>query len=87
MTKLKQKDVFDGLEGFEEKKFGGGCYKGPDGQYYRVSHFSKSYVIESAESESEAKNGIFEDDDLFDDTLEKDVLLDNIRMALTEYTQ
>ena len=50
------------------------CYKGPDGGFYKIDHFSKFYVIEYAENEYDAAHGIFEDTDLFDDALPEEEL-------------
>ena len=70
---IAQDKFFEGLD-FEEVKmeykFGKvKCYKGSDGGYYRVDHFSSCYVIEYAENEDEAKLNCFEDVDLYDDSL------------------
>lgn len=59
------------------------CFKGSDG-YYRIDHFGNSYVIEYAETEEEAKQNIFEDGDLFDDSLSKSDLIEQIQNALLQ---
>ena len=87
---INQKRFFEGL-GFEEieMQYGCGketCYKGPDGCFYRIDHFSGSYVIESAENEEEARLNQFEDDDLYDDTLPEEQLIADIQADLKKYT-
>lgn len=52
---IEQERFFAGLD-FEKQVFLGlTCYKGRDGAYYRVSHFTNSYVIEYAENETQSK--------------------------------
>ena len=87
---IEQKRFFEGL-GFEEiemqYEYGKEtCYKGPDGGFYRVDHFSGSYVIEFAENEDEARKNQFEDDDTYDDTLTENELISLIQADLLKYT-
>lgn len=86
---LEQKKFFKGL-GFEECEFEyptgkRTCYKGTDGDYYRIDHFGSSYVIECAENEEEAKLNQFEDADLYDDSLPTNELIDLIQSDLKKY--
>ena len=88
-TVIDQSKFFAGL-GFEpfemEYPFGKEtCYKGSDGGFYRVDHFSDVYVIEYAENEEEARLNRFEDDDLYDDSLPEEVLIAKIQADLKEY--
>lgn len=62
------------------------CYKGPDGGFYRIDHFSSLYVIEYAENEEEAKLNRFEDCDLYDDSLPEEQLIAEIQTDLKKYT-
>lgn len=83
---IEQKEFFKGLD-FEicEFEYDSGkriCYKGSDGGYYRVDHFRNLYVIEFAENEEEAKNNMFEDTDLYDDSLTKNELIKSIQSYL-----
>ena len=83
--KIDQNKFFDGL-GFEELEVNGtSCFKGPDGQFYRVDHFSRSYVIECAESMEDAEVNRFEDADLFDDDLPEAELIAQVQNSLREY--
>lgn len=61
------------------------CFKGPDGFFYRVDHFGKSYVVEYAENEEEAKIHRFEDADLYDDSLPEEQLIAQIQSDLKKY--
>lgn len=61
------------------------CYKGPDGGFYRISHFSKYYVIEYAENEFDARHGLFDDADLFDDSLSEVELTEQLTEWLRKY--
>ena len=61
------------------------CYKGHDGFFYRIGHFGKSYVVECAESEEEAKLHRFEDADLYDDSTPEKQLIAQIQMDLKKY--
>ena len=61
------------------------CYKGPDGGYYRIDHFGKSYVIECAENEEDAKLNRFEDADLYADTFSRNELIVAIQADLRKY--
>ncbi len=86
---IDQSKFFAGL-GFEpfEMEYSYGKemrYKGPDGGFYRVDHFSDVYVIEYAENEEEARLNRFEDDDLYDDSLPEEVLIAKIQADLKEY--
>lgn len=83
---INQKRFFEGL-GFEEieMQYGYGkrtCYKGPDGGFYRIDHFSDLYVIEYAENEEEARLNQFEDGDVYDDALPEDELISIIQADL-----
>lgn len=88
MSKIENQVFFEGL-GFERIEFDTGisCYKGKDGGFYRVDYCGglNSYITEFAETEEEARNNMFEDSDLFDDSLPKETIVDQIREALTEY--
>lgn len=86
---LDQKRFFDGL-GFEEleMKYESGnetCFKGPDGAYYRVDHFSNLYVIEYAENEEDAKLNRFEDADTYEDSLTEEEIISAIQADLMNY--
>lgn len=86
---IKQSEFFKDL-GFEKQEFKYGsekreCYKGADGGYYRVDHFGKNYVTEFAEGEKEASMNQFEDVDLYDDSLGKDRLINQIQSDLKKY--
>lgn len=82
---INQNKFFDGL-GFEEVTINESvCFKGPDGWFYRMDHFSRSYVIECAENEELAKLNCFDDADLFDDDLPEDELVAKVQAALQEY--
>jgi len=87
---INQERFFEGLN-FEpqefEYEFGRQtCYKGPDGGYYRIDHFSTFYVIEFAETEKEAQLNQFEDDDLYDDSLPEEELIAQIQADLIQYS-
>ena len=86
---IDQHEFFNGLDfekcDFEYASGKRTCYKGSDGGYYRVDHFGKSYVIEFAENEEEAKNNRFEDTDLYDDSLQKNKLIKIIQSDLLKY--
>ena len=88
MSRIDSQVFFDGLE-FEKVEFDKGitCYKGVDGGFYRVDYCGglSSYIIEFAETEEEARNNMFEDDDLFDDSLPREEIIEQIRTALIEY--
>lgn len=86
---IEQQNFFNGL-GFEECEFDyptgkRKCYKGTDGGYYRIDHFDKSYVVEYAENEKEAKLNQFEDCDLYDDGLPTDKLIELIQSDIKKY--
>ena len=86
MQLIEQDRFFSGL-GFEKCEFESGkCFKGIDGGYYRVDHFSDCYVIEYAENETQAKYNAFEDDDLFSDSIPEQELIRQINSALRNYT-
>lgn len=83
---IEQERFFAGLD-FEKQVFLGlTCYKGRDGAYYRVSHFTNSYVIEYAENETQAKCNAFEDADLFRDDLSEFDIIAKVNHALRIYT-
>ena len=54
------------------------CYKASDEHYYKLTHFSSYYVFEVAMNRYEAEHGIFEDTDLFDDSLNDEELTTEI---------
>ena len=69
-----------------EKEFGKYvCYKTPKGDFVMLDHFSKSYVIEWAENEKEARDYIFEDTDLFDDGKSVEEIVSEIDAWLVKY--
>ena len=68
LEEVDQDIYFEGT-GFERCEFGGICYKGPDGFFYRVEHLPGFYVMEDAENEEFARNGAFEDTDTFTDNI------------------
>jgi hypothetical protein len=87
--KITPDRFFEGLN-FEKHEFSycygnETCYKGPDGGFYRVDHFSNVYVIEYAENEEEARLNRFEDDDLYDDSLPEGEIIRQIQRDLKEY--
>lgn len=92
---LENQDRIFAELGFEQYEFkyeyngfkGDVCYKGPDGAFYRIDHFSNVYVIEDAENEDEAKLNMFEDADLFDDSIPEDELIKQIQKTLLEYVK
>lgn len=85
--KIDQNKFFDGL-GFEEFEVNGEpCFKGPDGCFYRMDHFSQSYVIECADSADDAEVNRFEDADIFDDDLPEAELITQVQNALREYVK
>lgn len=90
MRRISNEEFFDGLE-FEKVEFDNGitCYKGVDGGFYRVDYCGglDSYIIEYAENEEEARNNMFEDDDLFDDSLHREEIIEQVRNALIEYVK
>jgi len=60
-------------------------YKAPETEtYYRLDHFCSFYVIEWAGNTEEAGKNIFEDTDLFDDSLPEDELLKQLGTFLEE---
>lgn len=84
-----QAKFFEGL-GFDEYEFKYAfgkqiCYKGTDGGFYRIDHFSNLYVIEYAENEEEARLNRFEDADLYDDTIPEEQLIIDIQRDLKRY--
>lgn len=82
---INQKKFFSGLD-FEQHELNGEiCFRGSDGGFYRIDHFSNFYVIEYAENEEEARLNRFEDDDLYDDTLPEDKLIEQIQADLKKY--
>lgn len=82
MTEIKQSEIFTPI-GFRKCAFGSEvCYKGPDGRYYRVSRFGDHYVAEYAQTEREAKTGLFFDVDSYGDSLPKSELLRLIQRDL-----
>lgn len=84
---IDQRKFFGGLC-FEELYVNGtSCFKGPDGWLYRMDHFSRSYVIECAESMEDAKVNRFEDADLFDDDLPEAELIEQVQAALRDYVE
>ena len=83
---VKQENFFEGL-GFErfEMHYPCGdfvCYKGPNGYYYRVDHFSHFYTIECAENEHLALTNGFDDGDLYEENLPEEELVRKIREDL-----
>lgn len=90
MSRISDDEIFEDL-GFEKVEFDTGvvCYKGRDDGFYRVDYCAglHSYITEFAENEEEARNNMFEDDDLFDDLLPREQLLGYIRTALKEYVE
>ena len=85
MTEITQDEVFQGVAGFEKTILPSGeCYRSKNGIFCRLGHFALFYVLECAES-SDAANNIFEDANLFDDDLPKDVLLKQMRESINEY--
>lgn len=64
-----------------------GCHKGPDGRYYHVDHFSRSYVIELAETEDKARLNCFDDTFLFPDFWEENEIIKEIRDRLVKMSK
>ena len=86
--KVEQDKFFQGME-FEKCTFAYPCgafecYKSPSGEYFRIDHFGKSYVIEYAENEEEAKANCFDDGDLFDDSMTDAELIKEIQKSIVE---
>ena len=88
MSRISNDEIFEGLERVE---FDTGivCYKGRDDGFYRVDYCAglHSYITEFAENEEEARNNMFEDDDLFDDSFPKEEMIEQVRNALIEYVK
>lgn len=87
--KINQSEFFDGLDATEcIFEFGGEeivCYKGTNNDYFRIDHFSNFYVIEYAENEEEAKLNRFEDSELYNDSLPKEELINQIQTDLKQF--
>ncbi len=86
MNQIQQDKFFNGL-GFEkvEMTYPCGtyiCFKAPAGDFFRIDHFSNTYVIEYAEDEDEARANCFDDGDLFDDSLPEPELIKRIQEAI-----
>ena len=80
-----EEKVFSGQD-FEPAVFNDRkCYKGKDGFYYRLDHFSGTYVIEYADNTQYAESNWFDDADRFDDGIREDELIKQLREALKEY--
>lgn len=87
---IDQDKFFEGLgfERYEMEYMAYGiyvCFKGPDGFFYRIDHFGNWYVIEAAENEEKAKVHIFEDADIYDDSLTEEELIAQIQSDLRNY--
>lgn len=86
MELIKQERFLAGLN-FEKCIFAGKiCYKGIDGCYYRIEHVENNYVIEFAKDEVQAEYDVFENVDLFDDSISEFELIRIINRELRIYT-
>ncbi len=74
MTEIRHSEVFTPI-GFRKCAFGDGCYRGPDGRYYRISRFGDRYVTEYAQTLRDAQTGLFFDVASYSDALPKPELL------------
>ena len=60
-------------------------YEGPFGYFYKIGHFGKWYVMETAENEKDARAYIFEDSDLFNDDLTAEELYEQLRKWIEKF--
>lgn len=71
---------------FEYKAHGKfACYRSADGGFYRLDTFGDNVVIEYAENQQDAEQGVFEDADLFDASLDEEKLIKQITKWLKKY--